>query len=104
FKFREDLADDAFFDDGVDGDPFGIAECGDGRIFECGQDVEYAAEIVAADVEKEADVAGGGDGALQHQDKILRFLALPRIGDGVSIDDENGGGLEHGVDDAQAIG
>src|SRR5256885_7321159 len=32
------------------------------------------------------------------------FRSLPRVGSGGTIHDEDGGGLEHGVHDAQTIG
>ena len=36
--------------------------------FKAGKNSENGGEIVAANVEKQTDFAGGGDGALQHED------------------------------------
>src|SRR6266404_7691185 len=72
FELWQDLPDDSFFHNGVNGHPFRVAQRRNCRILECGQHTEHRWKIITMDIEQETDLAGRGDGALQHQDQILR--------------------------------
>ncbi len=76
------IAGDALFNDGVDRDPVGVAELGDGGRIERGQHGEDGFKIVALDVEHEADLRLRIDGAAQHERDLIDLLALPRVGEG----------------------
>src|SRR6266478_7841250 len=54
-------------------------------------------------VEKEADFACGGNGALEHQDQILRLLPFPGISSRGAIHDEYGSGFQDRIYNAQAV-
>jgi len=63
---------------GVDRDPIGIAQRAEIVGFlSAGKNSENRLQVIAVDVEEQTNLARRGDCALQHQNEIFRFFALP---------------------------
>ena len=82
----------------------GIAQLRDRGIAKRRKRGDNIVEIVAADVEQQADAAIGLDRAVEQHRQAVDFFALPGVFPGGAIGDEPRGGFKKRVDDAQAIG
>jgi len=70
------LADHGFFDDGVDGYPFRVAQSGNRRVLQGGEHAEHGRQIVAMNIEKETDFACA---AMAPWSIRIRFSAFSRF-------------------------
>jgi len=74
----DQVPDDLLVDDDLQGEPAGLAQCGDRRVLHRRQHLEDPVEVFATDVHLEADLLLAGE-RLEEQGDVFDLLPLPSI-------------------------
>src|SRR4029079_8975794 len=103
-QLRDDVADGVLFQDGIYGDPLGVAEWRNRRAVQRWENRKYGRKVFRLHVEHQAHSTLRRDCTLQQERDVLNFVALGRVLPRLLVGDELRIGLEKRLDDAQTIG